>query len=104
MPRLCGQSRIAEKEKMEMKTIPPEIVAAVNALLAPYGESYTPGGESFGFLSPKDAAAYLGVSRAYFYRLVKEGQLKLVKLTSVHRGKAVIARSELDAFVAAKRA
>ena len=86
-----------------MKTIPSEIVAAVNSILAPYGESYTPGASSSGYVSAKDAAAYLGVSKAYFYRLVKEGKLELVKLTPGHRGKAVISRAALDAFVETRR-
>ena len=85
-------------------TVPDNIVTAVNALLAPYGESYTPGAPSSGYLSPKDAAAYLGVSKSYFYRLVAQKELELVKLTPGQRGKAVIARATLDAFVAAKRA
>lgn len=84
--------------------VPPHIVEACNALLAPYGESYSPSAQSSGYLSPKDAAAYLGVSKAYFYRLVAQKKLELVKLTPGQRGKAVIARSTLDAFVAAKRA
>ena len=84
--------------------IPEHVVAAVNTLLAPYGESYTPGASSSGYVSAKDAAAYLGVSKAYFYRLVKEGKLELVKLTPCHRGKAVISRAALDAFVKSKRA
>lgn len=99
MPRLCGKSRFAEKEKMEMKTVPPEIIAAVNNILAPYGETYTPGGASSGFLSPKDAAVYLGVSRSFFWRLVSSGTLKLVQLTPGSRGKRVISRAALDAYV-----
>ena len=88
-----------------MNTLVPEhVVAAVNTLLRPYGETYTPGASSSGYLSAKDAACYLGVSKAYFYRLVKGGKLTLIKLTPGHRGKAVIARADLDAFVAAKRA
>ena len=100
VPRLCGKSRFAEKEKMEMKTVPPEIIAAVNNILAPYGETYTPGGASSGFLSPKDAAVYLGVSRSFFFwRLVSSGTLKLVQLTPGSRGKRVISRAALDAYV-----
>lgn len=82
--------------------VPPHIVEACNALLAPYGESYTPSAQSSGYLSPKDAAAYLGVSRSFFWRLVQAGDLTLIEVTPGARGKRVIARSALDAFIASR--
>lgn len=85
--------------------IPAEIIAAVNALLQPYGESFTQPTASAptgGFLSPKDAAHYLGVSRPFLYRRIKEGQIKVHKLDPRRNGKVIIARSELDRYVLSK--
>ena len=82
--------------------IPPDVLNLVNTLLAPYGESYTPGASSSGYLSMGDAAAYLGVSKSFFYRLVAAGKIPSVKLTPGQRGKVVYAKSALDAYVASR--
>ena len=84
-------------------TIPDNILAAVNALLAPYGESYTPGGKTDGYLSIKDAAKYLGISKPMLYKLVKQGSIERIKLGDGIQGKAVISRQSLDAYIASRR-
>jgi len=82
--------------------IPKHIIDAVNALLAPYGETYSPSvSTSDGYLSMKDAAKYLGVSKAYFYRLVTKGTIPKIKLTPGVRGKAVYSKASLDSYIAA---
>lgn len=82
--------------------IPDNIIAAVNALLAPYGQNFsqpvaaTTGG---GYLSMKDAAKYAGVSRPTLYRLIVSGQIKQIKLGNTRNAKVVIARDEIDRFM-----
>ena len=87
-------------------TIPDNIIAAVNALLQPYGESFTQKTaepqQSGGFLSMKDAAKYIGSSRPFLYRKIKEGKIKVHKLDPRRNGKVVIARSELDRYVTSR--
>lgn len=82
--------------------IPDHILAAVNGLLAPYGETFTPG-QSAGCLSAKNAAAYLGVSKQYLYRLIASGDIERVKLTPGRQGKAVIPVASLNAFLQSRR-
>jgi len=47
-------------------------------------------------LGMSDAAEALGVSRAFLYRMVKDGAIKAIKLG----GRRLVAVSEIDAFVA----
>lgn len=83
--------------------LPEHIVAAINALLAPYGVQFSPE-RGPGYLSAKDAAAYLGVSRAFFYEVVQSGRLHVIKLTPGKRnGKAVYAIAELEEYVTSCR-
>lgn len=84
-------------------SIPKPILEAVNALLAPYGETYVPGGKTDGYLSIKDAAKYLGISKPMLYKLVKAGRIERIKLGEGVQGKAVISRQSLDAYVASRR-
>ena len=86
--------------------IPNEIITAVNALLAPYGETFTPKGTApaSGYKSAKDAAAYLGVSKSSLYKAVRQGRLRSIKLNKAARnGKAVFAVSDLEAYISASR-
>lgn len=83
-------------------TIPDNIIAAVNALLQPYGESFSQSTDkepTGGFLRPKDAAQYIGLSRPTLYRLIADGKIKVHKLGEKRNCRVVIARSELDRFV-----
>ena len=82
-------------------TIPDNIRAAVNALLAPYGQSLEQPAPSIGggYLSMKDAAKYAGVSRPTLYRLIVSGQIKQIKLGNTRNAKVVIARDEIDRFM-----
>ena len=88
-------------------SVPNEIIAAVNSLLAPYGESYTPRSESApasGYKSAKDAAAYLGVSKSSLYKAVRQGRIHPIKLNKAAKnGKAVFAVSDLEAYISASR-
>lgn len=82
-------------------SVPKHIVEAVNALLAPYGEVYTPDKKSEGYLSMKEAVKYLGVSKSYFYRLTTQGIIPRIKLGQGQRGKVVYSKASLDAYIAA---
>ena len=82
--------------------IPKHILETINTLLAPSGVSYDPDESSSGYLSMKDAAAYLGVSKSFFYRLVASGKIASIKLTPGQRGKVVYAKSALDAYIASR--
>lgn len=88
-----------------MKTaVPDNVVAAVNSLLEPYGEHYTPAlgfTSNGGYLCTKDAIKYLGVSKSFFWRLVSEGKLETIKLTDYRNGKSIVMRSALDEYVQA---
>ena len=82
--------------------VPDHILSAVNNLLAPYGESFTPG-RATGCLSPKAAAEFLGVSKQYLYTLLAAGKIERVKLTPGKTGKAVIPIASLQAFIQSRR-
>lgn len=88
-------------------SVPTEIIAAVNSLLAPYGESYTPRSEapaSAGYKSAKDAAAYIGVSKSSLYKAVRQGKLRPIKLNKAAKnGKAVFAVADLESYISASR-
>ncbi len=86
--------------------IPSEIITAVNALLAPYGETFTlkTAAPVSGYKSAKDAAAYLGVSKSSLYKAVRQGKIHPIKLNKAARnGKAVFAVSDLEAYISASR-
>ena len=79
---------------------------AVNALLAPYGEIFTPKGTVPvpGYKSAKDAAAYLGVSKSSLYKAVRQGRIHPIKLNKAAKnGKAVFAVSDLENYISANR-
>jgi len=82
-------------------TIPDNILAAVNALLAPYGQSFNqpavPTGG--GYLSMNEAAKYAGMSRPTLYRLIARGEIKQIKIGSTRNSKAVVAKDEIDRFM-----
>jgi len=83
-------------------TIPDNIIAAVNALLAPYGETYkpnTPTATTGGFLSIKDSAKYIGISRPGLYRKIRAGEIHVHKLGDHRNCRVVIARADLDNYV-----
>lgn len=59
-----------------MTPIPIEIVNAINAMLAPYGERFSPaGGQSTrnGYLNWGGAVKYTGLSKSTLQRAVKSG-------------------------------
>jgi len=86
-------------------TIPDNILAAVNALLAPYGQTFNQPAVSTGggYLSMKDAAKYAGVSRPTLYRLISSGAIKQIKLGSTRNSKVVVPRDEIDRFMQSKQ-
>lgn len=86
--------------------IPPnEIITAVNALLAPYGEKYTPGGASApatnsGYTNWKGAAKYTGLSVSTLQRAVRAGELKAPhKMANGKNGAVAIPYTDLDEYV-----
>ena len=88
-----------------MNTIPKEILSAVNALLAPYGVTYTPQAEApgpsapEGFVNWKGAIAYTGLSRSTLQRAVKAGKLVARKLNAAKQGVVVFAKADLDRYI-----
>ena len=85
-----------------MSKVPVEIVAAVNALLSPYGESYASSerAESRGYLNWKKAAEYTGLSKSTLQRAVRAGLLKAPhKIADTRNGTALFEVSELDRFI-----
>lgn len=85
--------------------VPDSIVAAINTMLAPYGDHYTPGCSipeqaPSGYLSPKEAAAYIGCSRSFLYTLGLRGELKSIKLNKgATNGKVVYSISDLENYI-----
>ena len=84
--------------------IPDNIVAAVNALLAPYGEKFTPGPthavSKSGYTNWGGAVKYTGLSKSTLQRAIKAGKLKPPhKMTESKNGTALFEFSELDRYI-----
>ena len=84
--------------------IPDNIVAAVNALLAPYGEKFTPGLmegiPGRGYTNWGGAVKYTGLSKSTLQRAIKAGELKPPhKMTESKNGTALFEFSELDRYI-----
>lgn len=86
-----------------MTTIPPHIVETINTLLAPYGESFTPGAKNSGkgFVNWKGASEYTGLSKSTLRRMVSLGKLKAPKkVGSGKNGATLFSYDQLDEFLA----
>ena len=85
--------------------IPEHVLTAVNTLLEPYGMRFDPAQQTpeprknGGFLSMKDAAKYIGLSRAGLYRKVAAGEIPVHKLGEHRNCRVVVAKADLDEFV-----
>ena len=79
--------------------IPEHIRTAVNALLAPYGETYSPTTRQREYLSPKEAAGYLGVSIGKLNLEVRAGKIKKRKFMDSRNGMVKYEKSELDRYM-----
>ena len=91
-----------------MSEVPREIIQAVNALLAPYGESYSPAAKRTaqvsGYKSTYEACRYLGISKSALYKLIAEDRIHPIKLNkSARNGKVVFETAELEAYIASCR-
>ena len=89
-----------------MTQIPIEIVNAINAMLAPYGETFSPtGGQPTtrnGYLNWSGAVKYTGLSKSTLQRAVRSGELKAPhKLTRARNGAVVFEIAELDRYIRA---
>ncbi len=87
-----------------MSIPPPEVVTAINTLLAPYGETYTPGlvrpVSSSGYTNWGGAVKYTGLSKSTLQRAIKAGELKAPhKMSESMNGTALFEISELDRFI-----
>lgn len=86
-------------------TVPDSIVQAINTMLAPYGESYTPrsectaGQQHEGYLGPRDAAKFIGISRTSLWRLAKAGRIAAHKIGSDRNSRVVFSRADLVSLV-----
>ena len=87
-----------------MSIIPPHIVETINTLLAPYGETFTPGAKSpgKGFVNWEGAAKYTGLSKSTLRRMVNLGKLQAPKKVGTGRnGATLFSYDQLDAFLQA---
>ena len=85
-----------------MSKVPPHIAETINTLLAPYGESYSPGGapSGSGYVNWSGAVRYTGLSKSTLARMVKLGKLKPPhKVGAGKNGAALFAKSDLDNFI-----
>ena len=86
------------------KTIPEEILTAVNALLAPYGAKFTRNTEPTGrgYTDYAGAIKYTGLSRATLYRAIRGGKLRCFCPTDATSGYGKTVRfafDDLDSFM-----
>lgn len=82
--------------------VPPHIVETINTLLAPYGESFTPGGKTQGkgFVNWDGASKYTGLSKSTLRRAVTLGKLKAPKkVGSGKNGATLFSYDQLDSFI-----
>ena len=87
-----------------MSKIPPEVVTAINTLLAPYGETYTPGlaktVAKSGYTNWSGAVKYTGLSKSTLQRAIRAGHLNPPhKMSESMNGTALFEISELDRFI-----
>ena len=87
-----------------MTQIPIEIVNAINAMLAPYGEQFSPaGGQQTtrnGYLNWSGAVKYTGLSKSTLQRAVKSGELKAPhKMAKSKNATALFEIAELDRYI-----
>ena len=79
--------------------IPEHVVLAVNTLLAPYGETYSPVPRQREYLSPKEAAGYLNISMTKLNDIVRAGRLRKMKMGGSKGGAARYEKGELDRYM-----
>ena len=88
-----------------MRKIPTEVVMAINALLAPYGEKYPPEptqSAKSGYLNWGGAVKYTGLSKSTLQRAIRAGSLRAPhKMSASMNGTALFEISELDRFIQA---
>jgi len=88
-----------------MGNVPDVVVQAINNMLAPYGESYSPekssgGGVSAGYKSWKGAAAYTSYSVSALRNFIKSGELEPPrKRGSGRNGRVAFSVEQLDRFM-----
>lgn len=83
--------------------VPPHIIATINTLLEPYGETFTPGVKSSGkgFVNWEGASKYTGLSKSTLRRMVSLGRLKAPKKVGAGKnGATVFSYDQLDEFLA----
>lgn len=86
-----------------MGDIPSHILEAVNGLLAPYGERFSPGEPSApsgkGYMNWKQACEYTGLSVSTLQRASRAGEFPVHKLHPGKTGAVLIAVSDLDSYI-----
>lgn len=87
-----------------MRKIPTEVITAINALLAPYGEKYPPdqtqSSAKSGYTNWSGAVKYTGLSKSTLQRAIKAGKLRPPhKMSESMNGTALFAFSDLDHFI-----
>ena len=89
-----------------MNKVPDNIVSAINGLLAPYGERYSPNAEvqeRRGYVNWKGAVEYTSLSKSTLQRAIYDGRLKRPhKVSGKEGGTALFALADLDAFIRAR--
>ncbi len=87
-----------------MQEVPPHIVQAINALLAPYGRTYSlDAPQPLGSLNPKEAAAFLSVSLSTLNRWIAAGEIPVIKYSERRFGRIAITIADLQVFQEAHR-
>jgi len=98
---------------MKKSTLPPPIMAAIAAMLQPYGidpqqlfqaETAKTGRNEQKWLSPRDIEEQFSIGRWSIYRLIRKGEgcLKSVKLSSAKSGKVLVDADSLRRYLATK--
>lgn len=85
--------------------VPESITSAIDALLAPFGESINSltqskkNNDEARYLPIDAAEKYCGVSKWTISRAVKNGKLRQIKLSPTQQGKILFDREDLDKWL-----
>ncbi len=97
---------------MKKSTLPPPIMAAIAAMLQPYGidaekllqeDGTKTSRNEQKWLSPRDIEEQFSIGRWSIYRLIRSGSLKSAKLSAAKSGKVLVDEKSLLQYLAAKQ-
>ncbi len=97
---------------MKRSVPPPPIMAAIAAMLKPYGidadkllqeDSKTTKSNGKKYLSPRDIEEQFSLGRFSTYRLIRKGLVKSLKMSKARSGKILIDAASLQSYLDSKQ-